>query len=95
MTGTTETTVSLSWTESPETDVVTYNIYRDGGLIDTVSDPTTTYTDTGLTLGTSYDYQVSAVDGVPQEGLLWQGQEGALRARPECPRTRTDRYHSW
>ncbi len=55
------TQVDLSWTASTDSLGVTgYNIYRDGGQVGT--SPTTSYSDTNLTDGTSYEYTVSAYD---------------------------------
>jgi len=48
--------VQLSWTAVSN---ATYNIYRNGQLIATQSG--TTYTDTGVTNGTTYTYTVSAI----------------------------------
>ena len=60
--------LNLAW--SPATDdngIDHYNIYQTGtGLIDTTT--STSYQDTGLTNGQSYEYQVSAVDTIGQEG---------------------------
>jgi fibronectin type 3 domain-containing protein len=59
--------VSLSWTDVSGED--NYNIYRatspgstlaDYTLIDSVTSNTTTYTDTGVSLGTRYYYRISA-----------------------------------
>jgi chitodextrinase len=51
----------LSWTASTDDGSVTgYEIWRDAALLTTVS--STNYTDAGLTNGTTYAYQVIAVD---------------------------------
>ncbi len=64
----TETSVTLSWTASTDNIAVTgYRIYRDGTFITMVNTPATTFTDTGLTAATNYNYQISAVDAVPNE----------------------------
>ncbi|MFG1875479.1 chitinase [Sphaerisporangium sp. NPDC049003] len=56
VTGTTASSVSLSWSAS--TGATAYNVYRDGTKIGT---PTgTTYTASGLTSGTAYRFAVSA-----------------------------------
>ncbi len=57
----TMTSVTLAWTGSTDNVAVTsYRVYRNGTQIAT---PTvTTYTDTGLTPGTSYSYTVAATD---------------------------------
>lgn len=63
-------TVQLTWTASidPSTGsgaasgVTGYRVFRDGTQIGTATAPSTTYTDTGRTLGTSYSYTVAAVD---------------------------------
>lgn len=63
ITGTTATTVGLSWTAATDNVAVTkYEIYRAGIRIGTVNAPTLTFTDTGLVAGTPYIYTVKAVD---------------------------------
>jgi len=60
------TSVSLTWNASSDNvGVAGYRVYRNNTL---VGSPTgTSFTDTGLNPNTSYSYQVSAVDGVPNE----------------------------
>jgi len=55
-------TVQLNWNPVSDGDLAGYNIYRNNVKINGTPLTGTTYTDTGLTNGTSYDYQVSAVD---------------------------------
>ena len=57
VTGTTSSSVSLSWT-APVGGATTYNLYRNGSKVQTGIVGTTT-TDTGLTASTSYTYNVS------------------------------------
>lgn len=53
--------ISLSWTASTDNvGVLGYNIYRNGAKLSSV--PGTSFTDTGLTAGTTYSYYVSAYD---------------------------------
>ncbi len=55
------TQINLSWTASTDNVGVTgYRVYRDGGLVTTVT--ATNYSDTGLTAGTTYSYAVDAID---------------------------------
>jgi len=63
--------VSLKWTASASGHPTSYAIYRgtlSGGEastpVATVSGTTTTFTDTGLTSGTTYFYNVAAYNGV-------------------------------
>jgi chitodextrinase len=57
----TSTTISLSWAASTDNVGISgYKIYRGGTLLTTTTG--TTYTDTGLTDGTSYSYAVAAYD---------------------------------
>ncbi|GAM24515.1 hypothetical protein SAMD00019534_076900 [Acytostelium subglobosum LB1] len=58
VTGTTDSSVTLSWSAGNGT--TTYNVVRDGSNIASVSG--LTYTDTGLTPGTSYTYAVVGVN---------------------------------
>ena len=62
VTGTTSSSVSLSWTASTDNVGVTgYNVFRGSTKVGTVSSGTT-YTDTGLTAATAYSYHVTAQD---------------------------------
>jgi len=62
VTGTTSSSVSLSWTASTDNVGVTgYDVYRGGTKIATVTSGTS-YTDTGLTAATAYSYTVDARD---------------------------------
>ena len=67
------TEIDLSWTAATDNVAVAgYRIYRGGTLISTVGSLNAygglTWSDTGLTPGTSYSYQVSAVDAAGNEG---------------------------
>jgi chitodextrinase len=60
-TGQTTTSIALSWSSSTDDVAVTgYKVYRNGTQIATTA--STTYTNTGLTPGTSYSYTVAAYD---------------------------------
>ncbi|MCX5388725.1 PHB depolymerase family esterase [Streptomyces sp. NBC_00094] len=60
VTATTATSASLSW--NSVSGAASYAVYRDGAKVDSAPVTATTYTDTGLTAGTSYGYTVAAVD---------------------------------
>jgi Cellulose binding domain len=61
LTGTsTSSSVSLSW--SAVSGATSYNVYRNGAKVGSPSG--TSYTDTGLTASTAYNYQVSASNSV-------------------------------
>jgi subtilase family serine protease len=59
--------VTLSWTASPEPDVVGYRVYRDGEPLTPEAEPSTTHGDTRAEPGV-YEYAVTAVDGDDNEG---------------------------
>ncbi|MFF4845513.1 endo alpha-1,4 polygalactosaminidase, partial [Streptomyces collinus] len=60
-TGSTSSSVSLSWTASTDNVGVTgYDVYRNGQKVGTASG--TTYTDSGLAAATTYQYSVKAKD---------------------------------
>lgn len=55
--------IDLSWTNPTTGNTPTgYKVYRNGSLITTLSHPTNTYSDTGLTSATGYTYRVDAYD---------------------------------
>jgi RHS repeat-associated protein len=65
--------VTLSWTPSASTDVATQCVLRATGngayqLVTTLGAGVSTYTDTGLTNGTTYAYVIQAVDTVGNVG---------------------------
>lgn len=62
-----DTTINAHWNAEGSPDLAGYNLYRDGTKINTSLITTTDYVDTGLINGTSYSYQVSAVDKVGNE----------------------------
>ncbi|CAF3698410.1 unnamed protein product [Rotaria socialis] len=57
VTDTTSNSVTLKWDSVP--GITTYNVYRNGNKVTSVS--VTSYTDTGLNSATDYQYQVSSV----------------------------------
>jgi chitodextrinase len=73
--------VALRWNASTDPDdaVASYNVYRNG--VKVASPTTTSYTNTGLTNGTTYSYQVSAVDSHSNESAL----SSAVSATPTPP----------
>lgn len=65
-TNTTETTTDISWTGSLDNfDVVGYNIYQNGVLIETIA--LSNYLITGLSPNTTYTFNITAVDPAGNE----------------------------
>jgi subtilisin family serine protease len=60
--------VDLTWIANSETDLDYYNVYRDGTPIATTTE--ISFSDTGLSELTTYEYSVSAVDSSGNEGDL-------------------------
>jgi chitodextrinase len=60
VTGTTSSSVALSWTASTGASVTGYTVYRNGQQVGTTA--ATSFTDTGLAPSTSYTYTVTAHD---------------------------------
>ncbi len=57
------THATLSWADSSDDEaVISYEVYRDGARVAEMVAPTTDYTDTGLSAGTTYQYSVRASD---------------------------------
>ncbi len=73
---------NLSWDEVANASY--YKIYRDGAITPIADNVTgLSYTDSGLTNGTTYTYQVSAVDKYDQEGS--KSIPGSVRPLPPRP----------
>lgn len=66
-----DTIAILSWVDGSNggANITSHNIYRNGVLIASPLMPTLSYTDTGLTNGTAYSYQVTAVNSVGEGAL--------------------------
>ncbi|HDH13468.1 MAG TPA: choice-of-anchor D domain-containing protein [Nitrospirae bacterium] len=58
--------IDLSWNANTEPDLDYYNIYRDNVFLTQTT--ATSFSDTGLSSGTTYTYEVSAVDTGGNEG---------------------------
>jgi len=71
--------VDLSWT-SALGSVTGYNVYQDGVKVNGSPIAALTYTVTGLTNGTSYSYQVTAVDGTVESS-----KSAAVSVTPMAP----------
>lgn len=71
--------VSLGWTANAETDLASYRVLRGGAVVATVNTPATTFTDTGLTNDTAYEYSLQAVD---THGNASAASSPAVRATP-------------
>ncbi|WP_370375225.1 GH12 family glycosyl hydrolase domain-containing protein [Streptomyces laculatispora] len=91
VTGTTQSTVSLSWTPATDDTAVSgYDVYRDGAKAGTTA--SASFTDTGLTASSSHSYTVRARDAAGNTSAHSAqvtattaagggGQAGALRAQ--------------
>lgn len=79
--------VQLNWeTSTDNIRVVGYKIYRDGRHIDSAS--TTSYTDTNLSPGQTYHYQVSAIDSSGNASALSPSVEGRTKLVEISPHPR-------
>ncbi len=59
--------IDLAWNANAEPDLSHYRVYREGLLVAQLY--TTSYSDRGLSPGTTYSYEVSAIDTSGNEGL--------------------------
>jgi endoglucanase len=77
VTGSTNTTVSLSWNAATDNVGVTgYDVYRGSTKVNATPLTTRTYTDTGLTAGTTYTYTVRARDAAGNQSPASAGVPG-------------------
>ena len=79
VTGTTSSSVSLSWTASTDNVAVTgYYVYRNGTQVGSVT--TTTFTDSSLTASTQYTYTVAAHDAANNVSAVSSGISATTQA---------------
>lgn len=84
VTGTTASSVSLSWSAATdETAMGGYQVFRGGSLVGTTTG--TTYTDAGLTAATTYAYTVRAYDSSSNYGTVSGSVDGTTLAAPTAP----------
>lgn len=85
--GTTVTSVSLTWSASTDTGgsgLAGYRIYRDGSTTPLASVTGTSYTDSGLAQQANYSYRVSAYDVAGNESAQ-VGPVSAITADTQAP----------
>jgi fibronectin type 3 domain-containing protein len=85
-----DATVTLTWTAGTEADLAGYNVYRSSGStpVDTTGTPLNgatllslpSYTDTGLSNGTTYHYAVTAVDTAGNESAASASMDATPQA---------------
>jgi hypothetical protein len=81
VTGTTNSSISLSWTESNNADpAASYNVYEGGTVVATSA--TTTATVGGLTPGSTHTYTVTAVDAAAAESTSHSNSATATTPNP-------------
>ncbi|WP_329493364.1 PHB depolymerase family esterase [Kitasatospora herbaricolor] len=81
VTGSTDTTVSLSWTAVA--GAASYTVYRDGAAAGSAG--SASFTDGGLTAATSYGYTVAAVDSAGNTGARSAAVTATTTgSRPHC-----------
>jgi hypothetical protein len=87
-TGTTTSSISLTWNASTDnsggTGVAGYLLYRNGSYVTTISPPLS-YTDSGLVAATSYSYQISAIDNSGNESAKSTAINVSTAANPSPP----------
>ncbi|MFC5468967.1 carbohydrate binding domain-containing protein [Cohnella suwonensis] len=83
VTGTTSSSISLSWSAATDNvGVAEYAIYRGGAKVATVAAGTTSYTDAGLTASTTYAYTVTASDAAHNESAQSNAATGTTNTAP-------------
>jgi fibronectin type 3 domain-containing protein len=73
--------VTLNWNTNNDSDIKSYKIYRGNTLLATVNHPSTTHTVIGLANGTSYSFQITAVDNANNEST----KSATASATPTAP----------
>ncbi|MBI3947424.1 MAG: fibronectin type III domain-containing protein [Armatimonadetes bacterium] len=82
-TGLSSTQIALRWNASTDnTGVAGYRVYRNGAQIATAN--TTAHTDSGLAAGTTYSYQVAAVDAAGNTSALCAAVNGTTTAASDA-----------
>jgi chitodextrinase len=81
-TGASTTSIAVAWSASTDARGVTgYRVYRDGSAVADVDGTTTTWTDTGLAIGSTHSYQVDAVDGAGNRSA----KSSAVQGKTQVP----------
>jgi poly(3-hydroxybutyrate) depolymerase len=86
----TASSIALSW--NSVSGATGYNVYRNGVKVTATPVTTTTYTATGLTASTSYNFQVSSVDASSNESVLSATVSGTTNSSFTCTTTNASNY---
>jgi len=92
VTGTTATSISLSWSASSDaggSGLARYRIYRNGSTTALTTVTGTSYTNSGLTSGTTYTYAVTAYDNAGNESAA-AGPVSATARDTQAPTSPTN-----
>jgi chitodextrinase len=74
--------VTLSWSAATDdVGVASYRVFRNGAQVASTTSSTTTFSDTGLTNGTTYSYVITAVDAAGNSS----SQSNTASATPQAP----------
>lgn len=87
---TTASSVALSWTAV--SGASGYHVYRNGSKITATPSAAITYTDSGLSASTTYNYQVSSVDSASAESTLSAAVAGTTKSAWTCSTTSASNY---
>ena len=87
----TASSIALSW--SLASGATGYNVYRNGINITATPVTATSYTSTGLTASTSYNFQVSSVGAGSVESALSAAVAGSTTSSFTCTATNTSNYN--
>jgi poly(3-hydroxybutyrate) depolymerase len=81
--GATNTTMNISW--NAVSGAASYNVFRNGGKVNASAVTSTSYTDSGLAAGTTYQWSVAAVDSSGTQGATSSAVSGTTTgSTPVC-----------
>ena len=86
----TASSIALTW--SAASGATGYNVYRNGGKVTATPVTATSYTDSGLTASTTYNFQVSSVGSGGAESALSNAVSGTTKSSFTCTATNASNY---
>lgn len=90
--GATASSLTVAW--SAVANATGYDVYRNNAKVNASKVTATSYTDTGLSSGTTYGYTVAAVDGSGAEGAMSASVNGTTTGAPAVCYTASNYAHT-